>query len=152
GLNPGSDVEFSAQRRDSARIVELRALVIRRGGRIRRIPVLDLARESRYLGLECRARSESPLVGHAPRENAVLFAVVGVADLLERAEGRERGVGRVEEEIVRELLIRSEEHTSELQSRSDLVCRLLLEKKKTTRENRGGQITKRGNRQSITGR
>src|SRR2546428_7620286 len=30
-----------------------------------------------------------------------------------------------------ELERRSEEHTSELQSRSDLVCRLLLEKKKT---------------------
>src|SRR5206468_11733767 len=30
-------------------------------------------------------------------------------------------------------LARSEEHTSELQSRSDLVCRLLLEKKKTRR-------------------
>src|SRR5438034_4723010 len=29
-------------------------------------------------------------------------------------------------------LIRSEEHTSELQSHSDLVCRLLLEKKKNT--------------------
>src|SRR2546428_11737571 len=29
------------------------------------------------------------------------------------------------------LFVRSEEHTSELQSRSDLVCRLLLEKKKT---------------------
>src|SRR5206468_11055640 len=29
-----------------------------------------------------------------------------------------------------DLLGRSEEHTSELQSRSDLVCRLLLEKKK----------------------
>src|SRR3989440_5049262 len=28
------------------------------------------------------------------------------------------------------LSMRSEEHTSELQSRSDLVCRLLLEKKK----------------------
>src|SRR2546421_4568083 len=28
------------------------------------------------------------------------------------------------------VLTRSEEHTSELQSRSDLVCRLLLEKKK----------------------
>src|SRR2546421_4506502 len=28
--------------------------------------------------------------------------------------------------------MRSEEHTSELQSRSDLVCRLLLEKKKKT--------------------
>src|SRR5438034_4304238 len=29
---------------------------------------------------------------------------------------------------------RSEEHTSELQSHSDLVCRLLLEKKKNTNE------------------
>src|SRR5216683_6513311 len=29
---------------------------------------------------------------------------------------------------------RSEEHTSELQSRSDLVCRLLLEKKKKSKE------------------
>src|SRR5207249_12258850 len=29
--------------------------------------------------------------------------------------------------------LRSEEHTSELQSRFDLVCRLLLEKKKKTR-------------------
>src|SRR2546422_7324431 len=29
---------------------------------------------------------------------------------------------------------RSEEHTSELQSRLHLVCRLLLEKKKTTKE------------------
>src|SRR5699024_12227269 len=29
---------------------------------------------------------------------------------------------------------RSEEHTSELQSRFDLVCRLLLEKKKKTKE------------------
>src|SRR3989475_6655733 len=30
---------------------------------------------------------------------------------------------------------RSEEHTSELQSQSNLVCRLLLEKKKTRRSN-----------------
>src|SRR2546428_6721035 len=32
--------------------------------------------------------------------------------------------------VVPILVRRSEEHTSELQSRSDLVCRLLLEKKK----------------------
>src|SRR2546421_8911579 len=32
---------------------------------------------------------------------------------------------------------RSEEHTSELQSRSDLVCRLLLEKKKADQAKRG---------------
>src|SRR5687768_18204591 len=34
--------------------------------------------------------------------------------------------------IARGRLLRSEEHTSELQSRLHLVCRLLLEKKKTT--------------------
>src|SRR2546421_6073305 len=34
--------------------------------------------------------------------------------------------------------LRSEEHTSELQSRSDLVCRLLLEKKKTLARPRQG--------------
>src|SRR2546430_6866382 len=39
--------------------------------------------------------------------------------------GRQSGVGR-------EPGVRSEEHTSELQSQSNLVCRLLLDKKKTT--------------------
>src|SRR2546422_7511755 len=34
--------------------------------------------------------------------------------------------------LLLEIWIRSEEHTSELQSRLHLVCRLLLEKKKTT--------------------
>src|SRR5256885_9533613 len=36
----------------------------------------------------------------------------------------------VSDELVRALAIRSEEHTSELQSPCNLVCRLLLEKKK----------------------
>src|SRR5438034_5780796 len=40
--------------------------------------------------------------------------------------------------------LRSEEHTSELQSHSDLVCRLLLEKKKAT--------NRRGNRPGNTGK
>src|SRR5256886_6791730 len=40
---------------------------------------------------------------------------------------------------------RSEEHTSELQSQSNLVCRLLLEKKKTTQE-----YTSRSHRDSPT--
>src|SRR2546428_9275106 len=35
----------------------------------------------------------------------------------------------LEDEIKIAMGLRSEEHTSELQSRSDLVCRLLLEKK-----------------------
>src|SRR2546427_1870540 len=46
----------------------------------------------------------------------------------------ERGLPVLGKELLRELLedhgARSEEHTSELQSQSNLVCRLLLEKKK----------------------
>src|ERR1035438_10791866 len=39
------------------------------------------------------------------------------------------------QELVKNASIRSEEHTSELQSLRHLVCRLLLEKKKKGREN-----------------
>src|SRR2546421_5469420 len=42
---------------------------------------------------------------------------------------------RCDSTMVRHGRSRSEEHTSELQSRSDLVCRLLLEKKKKKKEN-----------------
>src|SRR5699024_11544817 len=42
------------------------------------------------------------------------------------------GVGGRTDADVRPRVGRSEEHTSELQSRFDLVCRLLLEKKKYT--------------------
>src|SRR5690554_7087574 len=46
------------------------------------------------------------------------------------APGAEGGMRNA---IVGSLMMRSEEHTSELQSRPHLVCRLLLEKKKTTK-------------------
>src|SRR5256885_3113333 len=51
-----------------------------------------------------------------------------------------RGVGAMEQDAHREehvriiMAARSEEHTSELQSPCNLVCRLLLEKKKKTLE------------------
>src|SRR2546427_4861970 len=45
------------------------------------------------------------------------------------SEQRKMACGRHEKE-------RSEEHTSELQSQSNIVCRLLLEKKKNNNENR----------------
>src|SRR5438874_5986608 len=51
-----------------------------------------------------------------------------------RAEGRGRGHDRLDRGPAARGeggRVRSEEHTSELQSRRDLVCRLLLEKKKT---------------------
>src|SRR6478672_13287052 len=41
--------------------------------------------------------------------------------------------------------VRSEEHTSELQSRSDLVCRLLLEKKKKKKLSRLDKKEKKKN-------
>src|SRR2546422_8568929 len=49
-----------------------------------------------------------------------------------RAAGRDRG-GHAQARVAQPAgaLSRSEEHTSELQSRLHLVCRLLLEKKKT---------------------
>src|SRR2546426_4515374 len=55
-------------------------------------------------------------------------SAVGVGELAQRVDGEAR-VPAVEPGIAR--LHRSEEHTSELQSPCNLVCRLLLEKKKT---------------------
>src|SRR5690349_22301963 len=47
-----------------------------------------------------------------------------------RSRARHRCEGAVVGDDRRRSAMRSEEHTSELQSRRDLVCRLLLEKKK----------------------
>src|SRR5438132_7393029 len=68
-------------------------------------------------------------------------AGIGFQALQHLEAGQARHV-EIEEDAIRSLLlgprkerpdcIRSEEHTSELQSHSDLVCRLLLEKKKDT--------------------
>src|SRR5258707_5660740 len=49
---------------------------------------------------------------------------------------------------VEALALRSEEHTSELQSRQYLVCRLLLEKKKTARSLREQYHARRMSRQN----
>src|SRR3712207_7876480 len=65
-------------------------------------------------------------------ECGVLRGAVGVG------QGRRRVVGRADRERHRGdvggegAVARSEEHTSELQSRQYLVCRLLLEKKKNS--------------------
>src|SRR5688572_32111602 len=47
------------------------------------------------------------------------------------ADAVDRPHAAVPGEVRRALRVRSEEHTSELQSQSNLVCRLLLEKKNT---------------------
>src|SRR2546421_9591101 len=59
---------------------------------------------------------------------AVLPAVV--AHRLERRDPAGADDGQaIARELILAVPVRSEEHTSELQSRSDIVCRLLLEKK-----------------------
>src|SRR5690349_23469376 len=68
--------------------------------------------------------------------------VIGLGKLVdERQRQGQRGtvgVDRLHDEVLALLHVgdhRSEEHTSELQSRRDLVCRLLLEKKKKNNNN-----------------
>src|SRR2546427_2461247 len=53
-----------------------------------------------------------------------------VAEAILRWEGEGYRTRRLERLLEQETPARSEEHTSELQSQSNLVCRLLLEKKK----------------------
>src|SRR5206468_12203960 len=78
-------------------------------------PALDHAVDG-HLGLALDDRAAR--VGHVVEDRAHAAEHLVVAQRVDlRPHGR-----------------RSEEHTSELQSRSDLVCRLLLEKKKNTRK------------------
>src|SRR2546430_6761066 len=71
---------------------------------------------------------------------AVWERVVGALNEQSQFDERLRRVGRLWISRAREAeldgagrILRSEEHTSELQSQSNLVCRLLLEKKKRER-------------------
>src|SRR2546426_8552729 len=56
-----------------------------------------------------------------------------IGDLFDRPESDQRNFHALDRQFVGHHLVaeRSEEHTSELQSPCNLVCRLLLEKKKT---------------------
>src|SRR2546422_7527045 len=72
----------------------------------------------------CPERYHQLLAGPEPVPHVDTAAVAECRDGASR-----RGVQRIEELLHRDE-DRSEEHTSELQSRLHLVCRLLLEKKK----------------------
>src|SRR5260221_7947918 len=97
--------------------------MIRRPPRSTLFPYTTLFRSPLALTLEGRRNnSVFVVVGHAETaDHAVVLALDGRHDLAS-------GHGAL---IVHAApVLRSEEHTSELQSHSDLVCRLLLEKKK----------------------
>src|SRR3712207_8457929 len=102
-------------------------LMIRRPPRSTLFPYTTLFRSG---GLEGLLRQASGPLGLAVDLPALLGdpSEVGLQHLAEvHAAG---DAERVEDHVDRG---RSEEHTSELQSRQYLVCRLLLEKKKTSR-------------------
>src|SRR3712207_8197337 len=101
--------------------------MIRRPPRSTLFPYTTLFRSPGHL-LHGREARELRLHGVAGGEEAVQRA----PGELDRGLGhRPRGIHRAARQA--DLVVqRSEEHTSELQSRQYLVCRLLLEKKKKT--------------------
>src|SRR5690606_15294374 len=74
------------------------------------------------------------LLGHALDALEQLLLVRG--DQRDRLAAASGTAGTADAVHIVFLDVRSEEHTSELQSRENLVCRLLLEKKKNNRESR----------------
>src|SRR3712207_7664842 len=71
----------------------------------------------------------------APSEPCIAHGDFRLGNLAVGQDGRVRAVFDWELAAIGDPLARSEEHTSELQSRQYLVCRLLLEKKKNTEKN-----------------
>src|SRR5690606_40996327 len=69
-----------------------------------------------------------PRISRCGSGTARASLLLGPSSLRQRVDGA--NVTRVTGVRMFEILPRSEEHTSELQSRENLVCRLLLEKKK----------------------
>src|SRR2546430_3554003 len=76
-----------------------------------------------------RSSARRPSVGEVTRQILLEGSPVARLDGLLRSEGLLGFLGELAQPLV---VGRSEEHTSELQSQSNLVCRLLLEKKKQT--------------------
>src|SRR5438034_8732813 len=101
--------------------------MIRRPPRSTLFPYTTLFRSRAHLG---REHGEIGRVASPPFER--LLQLAAVIALQMAAEGQIEPIDRP----AAEQAARSEEHTSELQSHSDLVCRLLLEKKKQKRRNK----------------
>src|SRR2546421_9073325 len=101
--------------------------MIRRPPRSTLFPYTTLFRSQKLMALLRRKAFVAKAIDH-PVVNADQRVHLGLADRCEM-----RGEIALADQLragSNQIQRRSEEHTSELQSRSDLVCRLLLEKKK----------------------
>src|SRR5947209_5966514 len=94
-------------------------------------PPISLRRIDRYDGQRVTYHYRSHKSEHVERETVEVYPVIGrmIQQVFPKGFQRIRYDGVQATKTV-EQLKRSEEHTSELQSRQYLVCRLLLEKKK----------------------
>src|SRR2546427_8650700 len=101
--------------------------MIRRPPRSTLFPYTTLFRSRRVPAYAVQRHRQTEQLGVATRLDE-LAAPGAALQLAEHADLVEPEIGRDEQPHEREE--RSEEHTSELQSQSNLVCRLLLEKKK----------------------
>src|SRR5690242_21484239 len=95
--------------------------MIRRPPRSTLFPYTTLFRSARARPRERRARPPEAACHRAPRQRAELHASARRRRRVAERRRARRGP-------------RSEEHTSELQSHVNLVCRLLLEKKKKNKD------------------
>src|SRR5690606_39836311 len=116
------DVDGARQGLRSARMIADRSLQRRQLA----VRVQVAAGDRNVLCQQLSRRCRVPLLQPHPREQTTRRVRAGIVRE-QRDRFLETARGRVEVTVLKG---RSEEHTSELQSRENLVCRLLLEKKK----------------------
>src|SRR5690349_1812171 len=96
-------------------------------GKVRKVPLMRVEHEGVYAAVASKGGApEHPKWYANIRKNPVL----DLQDDDRTWTVKAREVSDEERQVWWERAVRSEEHSSELQSRRDLVCRLLLEKKK----------------------
>src|SRR6266496_5131714 len=78
------------------------------------------------------------MIRRPPRSTLFPYTTLFRSQLLDKAVAQQLDLGAAGRcgRVAPDDQLRSEEHTSELQSRRDLVCRLLLEKKKKKKNNK----------------
>src|SRR2546427_3174085 len=89
------------------------------------------------MGAACPVRSQLGRQGVVMFPNKTKVLLILTQDVLDRARVL---AGEATTALKLPVSLRSEEHTSELQSQSNLVCRLLLEKKKKEKRKRVAHV------------